>query len=326
MTIRFLLAFVLAFAAPAATSQVVQQMPRIGALYMGGPTSTEGPSGGFERGMRELGYVPGRNVVIEYRYAEGRPDRLAALASELVAAKVDAVIAGGPGPLEALRLASRKVPIVAVSGSDPVAEGWAASLARPGGNVTGLQVTYPELSAKRLELLKEMLPGLVRVAMLIAGFELPDGGASAIRSMEEAARRTGIQLQVIPVGSAADIERAMRAAAAARAQAIFTQDTAFLVVNRALVTGLAARQGVPVSSEFSAFGVEGVLMTYGADLNDLLRRAATYVDRVLKGARAGELPIERPDKLDLTINLKVARALGVAVPQSLLLRAARVVE
>ena len=279
-------------------------MPRIGALYMGGPTPTEGTSGGFERGMRELGYVPGRNVVLEYRYAEGRPDRLQALAAQLVAEKVDVIVAGGPAPLVALRRATSQVPIVAVSGLDPVAEGWAATLARPGGNVTGLSVTFPELSAKRLELLKEMLPGLVRVAMLIAPFELREDGAADIRVMEEAARRVGVQLQVLSVGKPADVERGMRAAADARAQAIVTLDTAFLVVSRGLITELAARQGVPVCSEFSA----------------------TYVDRILKGARPGDLPIERPVKIDLTVNLKVARALGLAVPQSLLLRAERVVE
>jgi putative ABC transport system substrate-binding protein len=276
--------------------------------------------------MRELGYTPGRNVVIEYRYAQGRPERLAALATQLIAAKVDAIIAGGPAPLAALRQAGGQVPIVAVSSNDPVAEGWAASLARPGGNVTGLLVTFPELSAKRLELLKEMLPGLVRVAMLLAPFELRDDGAADIRMMEEAARRVGVQLQVLPLRTPADVERGMRAAADARAQAIFTIDTTFLVVSRGLITELAARQGVPVCSEFSAFGVEGVLMTYGSDLDHLLRRAATYVDRILKGTRPGELPIERPVKIDLTVNLKVARALGLAVPQSLLLRAERVVE
>jgi putative ABC transport system substrate-binding protein len=324
--IRFLLASALSFAVVTAAAQTAAKMPRIGALFMGGPTPTEGTSGGFEQGMRELGYMPGRDVVIEYRYAQGRPERLAALATQLIAAKVDAIIAGGPAPLAALRQAGGQVPIVAVSSNDPVAEGWAASLARPGGNVTGLLVTFPELSAKRLELLKEMLPGLVRVAMLLAPFELRDDGAADIRMMEEAARRVGVQLQVLPLRTPADVERGMRAAADARAQAIFTIDTTFLVVSRGLITELAARQGVPVCSEFSAFGVEGVLMTYGSDLDHLLRRAATYVDRILKGTRPGELPIERPVKIDLTVNLKVARALGLAVPQSLLLRAERVVE
>jgi putative ABC transport system substrate-binding protein len=323
--IRFLLAIALASAASAASAQVVQKVPRVGVLYMGAPSQSEGPTSGFDKGLRELGYVPGRNVVIEWRYAEGRPDRLPVLAAEL-AEKVDVILTGGPGPLAAARQASRQVPIVTVSGSDPVAEGWAATLARPGGNVTGLAVTFPELGLKRLELLKELLPGLARVAVLFAPAELPGDGAADIRSMEVAARRLGLQLQVLPVRHPGDVERVLRAAGEARSQAIYAIDTTFVVVNRPLITELAARLGIPVCGEFSAFGVEGLLMAYGADLNDLLRRSATYVDRILKGARAGDLPIERPVKIDLTINLKVARALGVAVPQSLLLRAERVVE
>ena len=323
--IRFLLSVVLPFAVVTAGAQTAAKLPRVGVLYMGAPSQSEGPASGFDKGLRELGYVPGRNVVIEWRYAEGRPDRLPGLAAEL-AEKVDVILTGGPGPLAAARQATRQVPIVTVSGSDPVAEGWATTLARPGGNVTGLSVTFPELGLKRLELLKELLPGLARVAVLFAPGELPGDGAADIRSMDAAARRLGVQLQMLPVREPLDVERVLRAAGDARAQAIYAIDTTFVVVNRPLITERAARQGIPVCGEFSAFGVEGLLMAYGADLNELLRRSATYVDRILKGARPSDLPIERPVKVDLTINLKVARALGVAVPQSLLLRAERVVE
>ena len=324
--IRFVLAIVLAGATTAVTAQAVQRMPRVGVLYMGGPVSSEDSSVGFERGMRDLGYASGRNVVLDYRYADGRPERLPALAAELVAANADVILAAGPGPLAAARHATTTIPIVTVSGSDPVLEGWAKSLARPGGIVTGLSVTFPELEQKRLEIMKVLLPGALRIATIIAPLELRDGGSDVSTDMKDAANGMGLQLQSVPLRSVAELDGLGGALRRGRAQAVFTVETTFVVANRKRIAEIAAQLGIPVIGEFTIFGADDVLMAYGADLNDLLRRAATHVDRILKGARAGDLPIERPTKLELTVNRKVARDLGIAIPQSILLRADRIVE
>jgi putative ABC transport system substrate-binding protein len=307
-------------AAPA-LAQTPRKIARVGVLFMI-PQST---SEGLARGMRELGYVEGSNVVFEWRDAAGRPERLDALAAELIAAKVDVIVAGGPGPFAAAQRATRQTPIVNVSGSDPVAEGWATSLARPGGNITGLTVTFPDLSLKRLELARELLPGLSRVALVLAPAEL---SAEALTvPFVAAAKSMGIQTVVLPVRDRATVDEVGRLAHQARAQATFTIDTSFVLANRVRIAdALAAAQGIPVIGEFTLFGADEVLMAYGADLNDLLRRAAGHVDSILKGARAGELPIERPSKFELTINRKVARALGIAIPRSMLLRADRIIE
>lgn len=299
-------------------------MPRIGVLFIGSPSPTDPTASGFVQGLRDLGYVDGRNVALEFRYAGGRPERLPGLAAELVQAKVDVILTGGPGPLAAARKATDTIPIVTVAGSDPVAEGWAKSLARPGGNVTGLTVTFPGLDAKRLELLKEAMPRIARVALLLAPNELRPAGVTEL--LEVPARSLGVQVQVLEVREPADFERAFRAAREGHAQAVLKVETTFVVENRARIAELAAQERLPVVGEFTAFGVEGMLMAYGPDLNDLLRRAATHIDRILKGGRPGDIPIERPTKLELVLNLKVARALGITFPQALLVRADRVIE
>jgi putative ABC transport system substrate-binding protein len=324
--IRFVLAIALVCAAPAATSQAVQKAPRVGVLYMGGPVSSEDSSVGFGRGMRELGYAAGQNVVLDYRYAEGRPERLATLAAQLVEANVDVIVAAGPGPLAAARQATTTIPIVTVAGSDPVREGWAKTLARPGGMVTGLSVTFPELEQKRLEITKVLLPSVSRIAMIFAPLELPYGGSDFSADTAAAAKGMGLQLQRLPVRSAGDLDGLAGALRQGRAEAVFTVETTFVVANRKRIAEIAAQLGIPVIGEFTIFGADEVLMAYGADLNDLLRRAATHVDRILKGARPGDLPIERPTKLELTVNRKVARELGIPIPQSVVLRADRIVE
>ncbi len=324
--IRFVLAIALVCAAPAATSQAVQKAPRVGILYMGGPVSSEDSTVGFGRGMRDLGYAAGRNVVLDYRYAEGRPERLATLAAELVAAHVDVIVAAGPGPLAAARQATTTIPIVTVAGSDPVREGWAKTLARPGGMVTGLSVTFPELEQKRLEILKVLLPGVSRIAMIVAPLELGGEGNFISADTAAAAKGMGLQLQRVPVRSAGDLDGLAGALRQARAEAVFTVETTFVVANRKRIAEIAAQLGIPVIGEFTIFGADEVLMAYGADLNDLLRRAATHVDHILKGARPGDLPIERPTKLELTVNRKVARELGIAIPRSVVLQADRIVE
>jgi|KBSSwiStaDraftv2_1062776.scaffolds.fasta_scaffold210744_2 putative ABC transport system substrate-binding protein len=324
--IRFVLAIVLVCAASAATAQGVQKTPRVGVLYMGGPLSSEDSSIGFGRGMRELGYVAGQNVVLDYRYAEGRPEQLATLAAQLVAAHVDVILAAGPGPLAAAQQATTTIPIVTVAGSDPVRQGWAKTLARPGGMVTGLSVTMPELEQKRLEIMKLLLPGVSRIVVIVAPLELGDGGDDISSETVVAAKGMGLKLQRFPLRSAGDLDGLADALRQGRAEAVFTVETNFVVANRKRIAEIAAQAGIPVIGEFTLFGADEVLMAYGADINDLLRRAATHVDRILKGARPGDLPIERPTKLQLTVNRKVARELGIPIPRSIVLRADRIVE
>jgi putative ABC transport system substrate-binding protein len=306
-----------------AVAQQLFRMPRVGLLFIGSPGATDPTATGFVKGMRDLGYVDGRNVVLEYRYAGGRPERLATLAADLVHSKVDVIVVGGPGPLNAARDATQTIPIVAVAGSDPVAEGWAKTLARPGGNVTGLTVTVPGLEEKRLSLLKEAMPRLTRVAVLLDSQELRLQGVGEF--LTTSARSLGVELLHLDVLQPADFERAFRAALEGHAQALFAVDTTLIVENRARIVSFASRERLPLAAEFTAFSEDGILLAYGADLGDLLRRAATHVDRILRGARAGDVPIEQPIKFQLLINLAVARTLGIAVPRSLLLRADRVI-
>ncbi|MEO5881555.1 MAG: ABC transporter substrate-binding protein [Caldimonas sp.] len=313
----------MAVAPQQALAQPSAKLPRVGILFLSLPSRAEMVEG-FEKGMRELDYVDGKNVTYELRDAGGRPEQLAVRAAELVRSKVDVILTGGPGPFLAARKATDSVPIVTVSGSDPVAEGWARSLARPGANVTGLTVTFPELSGKRLELLKELMPGVVRVGVLFNPDELPR--QVAMDPMQAPARRLGLQLQALEVRGPADFERVLRAARQDRIQAILTQDTPLTLVNRSRIAELAVNEGMPWIGEFTFAGVDGLVLAYGADINDLQRRAASHVDRILKGARPGDLPIERPAKFDLTVNLKTARILGITVPRSILLRADRIIE
>jgi putative ABC transport system substrate-binding protein len=310
-----------------AGAQPRANMPRIGTLWFGGAPSGATPviARGFAKGFRELGYVEGQNILIERRYADGQADRLPALAAELVQLKVDLILAGGPGPLGAARQATTTIPIVAVGGSDPVREGWAQSLAHPGGNVTGLTVTFPELASKYLELLKQALPRVVRVAVLMAPADLPDARAVRVE-LESGARQLGLELQVLLVKGPGDIDAAFQAARQHHAQAIYGVATNVVVTNREQIAALCARDRLPSISEFPLLARAGFLMTYGADLDDLGRRSVVYVDKILKGARPGDLAIERPTKFQLIVNLKTARAIGIQLPQSLLLRADEVIE
>ena len=297
-------------------------VPRIGVLSTEAPKDVE--ASGFGKGMRDLGYVEGRNVAYDLRHADGHPERLAALAAELVAARVDVIVAGGPGPFAAARRATQTIPIVVVGGSDPVAEGWAHSLARPGGNATGLTVTYPDISAKRLALLNEAFPFVRRVVILLAPADVSRADVGDV--VDGVARSLGVQLQWLEVRESADFERAFVASRQTGAQGLMTIDTPFVVAHRLRVGELALRERIAWMAEITAFGHEGQLMAYGADLTDLLRRAASHVDRILRGARPGDLPIERPIKLQLTLNRTTARILGLTFPQVLLLRADRVVD
>jgi putative tryptophan/tyrosine transport system substrate-binding protein len=300
-------------------------LPRAGLLsFFAAPDAAiaDATETSFRQGLREAGYVEGENIVIERRYADGRPDRLAAMAAELVRLKVDVILAAGQPSREAARKATTTIPIVTLSGSDPVREGWAKSLAQPGGNVTGLTFTFPELGPKRLELLKEAMPGLQRVAVLIDPIDVVDA-ADVLRETEAAARRLGLQMEVLEVHGAKDFEAAFERARRGRAQALFT---IAMWPHRDRLAALAAKDRLATAGESAQEAQAGLLIAYGADLDDLVRRSVLQMAKILKGARAGDLPIERPTKFRLSINLKTANALGIAIPQALLARADEVIQ
>ena len=244
------------------------------------------------------------------------------MADELVRLKVDAIIAGGQPAREAARRATQTIPIVTISGSDPVREGWAQSLARPGGNVTGLTFTFPELAAKRLELLKEAMPTLARVAVVVDPIEVVDA-ADVLRETAAGARRLGLHMQVIEIHGRKELEAAFARARRGNAEAVVAMA---MWPHRDEVAALATRGRLALMGEGSHEAQAGFLIAYGADLDDLVRRAAIQMARILKGAPAGELPIERPTKFRLSVNMKTAKALGIAIPQALLARADEVIE
>jgi len=315
-----------------AWAQTRANTPQIGILsFARAPAGTDpDPEAGVRQGLREFGYVEGQNIFIERRYADGKPDRLAEQVAELVRLKVDVILAGGPSTLEAARKATNSIPIVTISGSDPVREGWAESLAHPGGNVTGVPVTFPELNLKRLEILKEAFPAITRVAVLTDGaFEQVMAFRPDQRFKEEidaGARRLGLELQFIEVPAEDDLDWAFTIARQGRAQAVIAIAKNRFVSNRSRLAALAAADRMLSISELSLMAQAGFLLTYGADLDDLGRRSIAQIDKILKGARAGELPIERPTKFRLIVNLKTVKALGLTIPQSLLLRADEVIQ
>jgi putative tryptophan/tyrosine transport system substrate-binding protein len=276
--------------------------------------------GGFARAW----ILEGKNIVIEYRYAERQPDRLPALAAELVHLKVDIIVTGGRSATRAAKEATSTIPIVMTQDSDPVANGFVASLARPGGNITGLSTLAPELSGKQLELMKEIIPKLSRVAVF--GSSTSPGNAQSLREVELAARAFKVQLQYLDVLDPKDIETAFRDASKGRAEAVLALASPVLISQRAQLADLAVKSRLPAIYYSTEYVEAGGLMTYGVNLNDLHRRAAVYVDKVLKGRKPADLPVEQPIKFELIINLKAAKQIGLTIPQSVLYRADRVIK
>jgi putative ABC transport system substrate-binding protein len=276
---------------------------------------------GFRRGLRELGYVEGQNIIIHYGLADG-PEKLPQAAAELVRLNVDIIIASGTPPVVAAKNATRAIPIVYVASIDPIATGLVVSLARPGGNVTGFAGLYPDLMGKQLELLHEIIPGLSRVGLL--SYAMNPGSAEYIRQAELAAPALGLQLQVETVHDPSDLERAF--ADLRRAGGVIQLDDVVFTTHRKQIVELAAANRLPMIHGHREFVVVGGLMSYGSDLPDQYRRAATYIDKILKGAKPADLPVQQPTNLELVINLKAARAIGLEIPPAILARADGVIE
>jgi len=299
-------------------------MPRIGFLSVASMPSMAQRVDAFREGLRELGYVEGRNIAIDFKWADGRNERLPRLAAELIGQKVALVLVHGVAATEAARKVSMSVPIVCFACGDLLATGVVASLARPGGNVSGLTIIAPDVTGKRLELLRQIVPALTRVAVLWN----PDNPVAVpeLAETQAAARALGLQLQPVGARSPDEFGAAFSTMTRARADAIVVLSDAMFFGARKQIAELALANGLPAVSWAGEFAKSGGLLGYGPDVLAMSRRAASYVDRILKGAMPGDLPIEQPTKFEFVVNLKTARALGLAVPQSLLLRADEVVQ
>ena len=319
----FLCAVSLSFlAAPVAANaqQARSSRPRIGVLIF--TPITPASQDAFREGLREHGYVEGQNIVVEWRSAAGRPERATAAAVELVGLKVDVIVAEFTPAIQAAKKASQSIPIVMASAGDPVGAGLVASLARPGGNITGFSNMAAELSGKRFELLRELVPGLTHVGLLIHGGDPLD--KTFVEQTQAAATNRGIQLTVVRVPKPESLDAAFDALTKARAGAVMVQ--ANLPVPMAQTAQAAQRHRLPSMSLVNQFPEAGGLVSYGANRADILRRTTAYVDKILKGARPADMPVERPTKFELVLNLKTAKALGLAIPPSLRLQADRVIE
>ena len=306
-----------------AGAQQSNKIPRIGFLSALFPTTNPARIEAFRQGLRDVGYVEGKNIIIEYRYAERKFDRLPALATELVRLKVDVIVTSASQETRAAKEATNTIPIVMTNVGDPVETGFVASLARPGDNITGLSTLSRELSGKRLELLKEIIPKLTRVAVL--GNSTSPGNADTLKELEVAAQALKLQLQYLDVLSVNDIETAFRAAGKERADAVIVLSGSILTSQRRQIIDLAVKSRLPASYARPEFVESGGLMTYGVSLIDNFRRAASYVDKILNGAKPADLPVEQPTKFELVINLKAAKQIGLTIPPDVLARADRVI-
>jgi putative ABC transport system substrate-binding protein len=311
-----------AWGPPEAEPQQPAKIPRVGILNTGAPATNKASLDAFRLGLRELGRLEGQNIVLEFRYAEGKPERFPDLVAELVRLKPDVLVGGGTPATRALRDATTTIPIVMAASADAIGSGFVRSLARPGGNITGLSFLDTELSAKRLELLKEALSRVSRVAALM-------DSASPRMSLDAtlaASRPLGIHIQVLEVQGPNELDTAMTTAKKNRTEAMSVLASPTLFVHRKAVVTLAAKHRLPTIYQFREFVEEGGLMSYGANIADMYRRAATYVDKILKGAKPADLPVEQPTRFELVVNLKTAKALGLTIPQAILIRADQVIQ
>ena len=304
-----------------AEAQQPAKVRKVGVLRADSPPNLSAET--FQQAMRDLGYVEGKNIFIEYRYAEGKVDRLPNLAEELVRLNVDVIWALGPAVSHA-KNATKTIPIVITHVGDPVGSGLVASLARPGGNITGLSGLAPELGGKRLELLKEVILKLSRVAVF--GNPTTPANAQSLREMERVAGELGVKLQYLEVQSPKEIEPTLLAASKGRAQAVLINRTPVTAVHYARIAELAIKNRLPTMYADREFVEAGGLMSYGADYIFMYRRAAVYVDKILKGTKPADLPVEQPTKFELVINLKTAKQIGLTIPPNVLARADEVIK
>ncbi len=308
---------------PAAAGQQAGRVPRLGILRPGLPLDPYLEA--FRRGLRELGYVEGRNLLVEYRWAHGRTDRLPELAAELVRLKVDVIMVGGTQGTRAAQRATSTIPIVMAAVGDPITSRFVASLARPGANITGVTLLQPELSGRRLELLKEAVPAISRAAVLRNPASISPS-SPLWTATEAAARALGVQLETVDARTAPELESAFAAMSRRRAEALFVLPDPTFSNQRGRITDLAAQSRLPAMYEGREFVEAGGLMSYAASLRDQFRRAATFVDRILKGAKPGDLPVEQPTRFELVVNVRTAKALGLTIPPSLLAQADDVIQ
>ncbi len=305
-----------------AQAQQPKKVPRIGYL-----TFSVNPSeqiAAFKQGLRELGYIEGKNILIEWRLATGKREELPALASDLVRLKVDVIVAAGTTAISPAKRATSTIPIVMAYSADPVSTGLVASLSHPGGNVTGLTEISPDLAGKRLELIREVVPRVTRVAVLWDGSR--PANIDVLQEIELAARAFGVQLQSLEVRSANEVEGAFRAATQERASALIVPSGFLTTVQGSQIAALAIRSRLPSIWETSNYVDRGGLMSYGPSLLDLHRRAATYVDKIVKGRKPADLPVEQPTKFELVVNLKTAKQIGLTIPPNVLVRADKVIK
>ena len=307
-----------------AAGQQPGRIPRIGFLFSVSPEAVRRRVEAFRQGLLDLGYVERKNIIIEQRWAEGKLQRLPALAAELVRLEVDVMVASDGVALRALKAATTTIPIVMTQSTDPVEVGFVASLARPGGNITGMSFMSPEMTAKGLELLLEAFPRISRVAVLVAAGDLTP--ESMLRKLKTVAQVSGAKLQVLTVADASAIASTFSKMAREHVDALVVRPHPIFLQNRARIVKLAAQNRLPSVYPYSEFVDAGGLMSYATNYPELWRRSAAYVDKILKGAKPAELPIEQPTKFELVVNLKTAKALGLTIPQSILARADEVIE
>jgi putative tryptophan/tyrosine transport system substrate-binding protein len=320
----WLLITVLLITFVSAQAQQPTKVPRIGFLAAVSPSAVSNRIEAFRQALRQIGYSEGKNLVIEARYAEGKLERLPDLAAELVRLKVDVILSGGPGATRPAKKETATIPIVMAFDNDPVGNGFIESLARPGGNITGLSSQAPELSGKQLELLKDVVPKLSRVA--VVGSSAEPANTQTLKETEVAARAFGVKLQTLDIRDSEDIERAFRAASKERADAILALSSPFTFAQRKQVVELAAKHRLPAMYWATEFVEDGGLMTYSVSFADLYRRAATYVDKILKGSNPADLPIEQPTKFEFIINLKASKQIGLTILPNVLARADKVIK
>jgi putative ABC transport system substrate-binding protein len=308
-------------APPAAVAQQPAKVPRVGLLRPGAPPDPYVDA--FRQGLRDVGYVEGQTIAIEYRWAEGRPARLPLLAAELVQLKVDVIVTQGELAARAGKEATSTIPIVMATSGDPVGAGLMASLARPGGNVTGLSAVAPELTGKRLQLLKEAVPKVSRVSILYDPAIVAN--VLIVKEAQVAGRTLGLTVHPLEVRTRDELGPAFDAMTRGRAQALLALGDPFTMTHKRRILDLAAKRRLPVISQFRDFADGGGLISYGPDRLDMFRRAATFVDKILKGRKPADLPVEQPTRFKLVLNLKTVKALRLTIPQSFLIRADEVI-